>query len=132
MVELHTLTRGEADAVDTAAITKALAAPVVKLARESASVRREYRFMLSASGAEIGVSDSPDDVLVQGVIDLLIMTKDGAVVVDYKHTKASAAALKEKYAKQLDLYARAVEGALGVKVVRKVILSLKTGEEFDL
>ncbi len=55
-------------------------------------------------------------VLVQGVIDLLVFNRDGSVeIVDYKTGKEenlhSAA-----YAKQLALYARAVENVLKRKV----------------
>ena len=132
MVELHMITRADADGVDCAAIARALNAEVIKVAKGAKSVRREYRFMLASTGAEIGVSDSADDVLVQGVIDLLILEEDGATIVDYKHSASSGLALAERYRLQLDLYSRAVESALGTKVKRRVILSLKTGEETEV
>lgn len=131
MVELHTLTRAESSLVDASLISKALQSPTIRLASKTEGVTREHRFMLSVPGEEIGI-DSPDDVLVQGVIDLMIPCSDGVILVDYKHTARGVEELKAKYAGQLDLYARAVESGLGVNVKRKVILSLKTGEEFDV
>ena len=132
MVELHTISQADAKDVDLDVIARALNADVLRQAEGNPNVRREYKFMLSVPGAELGISATQDEVLVQGVIDLLIPTKDGVIIVDYKHTSASGDELIERYAKQLDLYARAVEYGLETKVIKKVILSLKTGKETEV
>lgn len=59
-----------------------------------------------------------DGLLVQGVIDLLLVKGDEAVVLDYKTTRADVAALahKKEYLYQTALYASAVERLLGRNV----------------
>ncbi len=76
---------------------------------------REKAFVYSAPASMAGGTGN-GHVLVQGVIDLLVFNRDGSVeIVDYKTGKEenlhSAA-----YAKQLALYARAVENVLKRKV----------------
>ena len=67
------------------------------------------------------------DILVQGVIDLLIVKKDYAILIDYKTTRASKEKLVELYSTQLGLYADAVSIATG-KQVKKYIYSTSLGE----
>lgn len=131
LVELHTITKAEEERIDREVVLRALSSDVIKLARGKRCYR-EYHFMLSAPARDIGVSEAEDEVLVQGVIDLLILDGDEAVIVDYKHTASSGDRLRDRYKKQLDLYAGAVSSALGVRVKRKVILSLKSGEETEV
>ncbi|MDR0462474.1 MAG: UvrD-helicase domain-containing protein [Christensenellaceae bacterium] len=54
-------------------------------------------------------------VLVQGVIDLLAIGADRAVIIDYKTTRAHESKLIELYKPQLDMYARAVASATGLR-----------------
>ena len=49
--------------------------------------------------------DLADEILVQGVIDLLLARGDEAVIIDYKYSSHGAAELKETYEKQLEIYA---------------------------
>jgi ATP-dependent exoDNAse (exonuclease V) beta subunit len=48
-------------------------------------------------------------ILVQGIIDLLAVKGDRAIIIDYKTTKADEKQLCELYAPQLKLYADAVK-----------------------
>jgi len=57
-----------------------------------------------------------ENVLVQGVIDLLAVFKDRAIIIDYKTTRAGEGELVKLYKPQLDAYAVAVGGALGLPV----------------
>ena len=72
--------------------------------------------------------DSDSKVLIQGTIDLLCVDENYAYVLDYKYSSKNAKSLKERYKKQLDLYALAVEKVLGVKVKEKRIINLLSGE----
>ena len=90
---------------------------------------KERYFIVDMPAVDIGV-DAPDNVLVQGVIDLLLVDTHGnAIVVDYKTGDPKRLA-NEGYKTQLRLYARAVEKATrGKYSVKKTFLySFASGE----
>ncbi len=89
---------------------------------------REKDFILEIQADKVFKTDSKEKVLLQGVIDLLAIKDGRAVVVDYKFSSLNADNLRLKYKLQLDLYAYAVQKLLGVKVDKKIILNLYTGE----
>ena len=94
------------------------------------SVMREKTFMLQlpASAPEIKIEGVDDLVVVQGKVDLLaIRETDGekeAVILDYKLTSAPDGVIRERYGKQLALYARAVKEGLGIHRIRAYIFVL--------
>lgn len=73
-----------------------------------------------------------EDILLQGVIDLLCIKDGKAVIIDYKHSHKNKKLLIDTYKKQLELYSYAVEKSLGVKVVKKVLVNLLSVEEIFL
>ena len=93
---------------------------------------REKSFLANFTAKELFGGNSEEKVLVQGVIDLLVVNGNEAEILDYKYSSLKASRLEEKYAKQLKLYASATERALGVRVVRKSLVSLLTGEVIDI
>ena len=70
-----------------------------------------------------------ENVLLQGVIDLLAINGDKAIIIDYKYSGKSKENLIKTYAKQLKLYKYAVENSLKIKVEKTYIVSLLSGEE---
>jgi len=72
---------------------------------------------------EIPFLQSSGDIIIQGVIDLLALKDDHAVIVDYKTTRVSAEKLTELYKPQLDMYAAAVMQALNPKQISMYIYS---------
>ena len=77
-------------------------------------VRREWPFTYAVPAAELSAEES-DTVIVQGIIDVLIDTPDGFIIIDYKTDRLPAdgmAKLAERYQVQLTYYARAVEAVL--------------------
>ncbi|MBR1624446.1 MAG: PD-(D/E)XK nuclease family protein, partial [Clostridia bacterium] len=64
--------------------------------------------------------------LLQGVIDLLVSEEDGLTVVDFKTGKANAETLKNRYKKQLELYADAAENILKKKMKKKIVFAIET------
>ena len=91
-------------------------------------IYKEQPFILSAPANTILDRKTTEEVLVQGIIDLLVIDGDTAKVIDYKYSKHGAIALKNRYEKQLNLYSRAVEQILGKKVTDKIIVNLLSGE----
>ena len=76
--------------------------------------------------------ENDENILVQGIIDLYYIDKDGRLVlVDYKTDYVEAGKeneLVEKYKEQLYLYRDALEMALNRKVDRMWIYSLYLNE----
>lgn len=92
-------------------------------------IRKEADFMMNMPYNQI-VSNSSvtDNVLVQGVLDMLVEFEDHFVIVDYKFSNLKASVLKQKYAEQLRLYKMAVEKAFNKPVEHMYIYSINTGE----
>lgn len=93
---------------------------------------REKQFIVSIESNRVFDVKTKEEVLLQGIIDLLAVDGNNAVVIDYKYSKKDGAALKERYSKQLDLYAYAVEKVTSKKVLKKIIVNLFTGEVVTL
>jgi len=81
------------------------------------SVANRYVEVHDASGP---AADSADDiVVVQGIIDLLVRTPDGLLVIDFKSDRVSGQEIEQRvaaYRGQLDLYAQAAARILNTPV----------------
>lgn len=88
----------------------------------SGEVRREWGFCLMHEG-----------VLIQGIPDLCF-TEDGAwVLVDYKTDRiADEEAFRQRYAKQIEWYARALESITGLPVREKYLYSISLNRAFPM
>lgn len=112
-------------------IFKALMNPVIKSAAGEKCYHEQPFMMYVPARDVIDGSESDDKVLVQGVIDLLVRGKEN-VIIDFKYSAFRTDESKEKYKKQLYLYKMAYERAFREKIDKVVLLSLKTGESFQL
>jgi ATP-dependent helicase/nuclease subunit A len=106
-------------------------------------VCREWLFTFALPASEL--SDTKDDgrgtrgegrgtgdelIVVQGIIDLLIKTPKGLLVVDFKTDDVTAKGAPERaelYREQLELYGRAAEMILKAKIIGKWLYFLKPG-----
>ncbi len=69
-----------------------------------------------------------ETIVVQGIIDLLAVTKNGLIIVDFKTDHISAKQVPERvenYRQQLDLYGRAASAVLKIEPVNKWLYFLK-------
>ena len=98
---------------------------------EGYEIYREQPFMANYPAEEVGYKSS-GEILVQGVIDLLAISGDEAVIVDYKASMKNAEHVAEIYRSQLILYKKAVEKILKLKVKKAVILNLFTLETIEI
>ncbi len=74
-----------------------------------------------------------DEILVQGVIDLFILKKDKATLIDYKYSNTKdKQRLLSRYKTQLNLYKKALVSGLGVKVEEVFLLNLKSGDLIEI
>jgi ATP-dependent helicase/nuclease subunit A len=83
----------------------------------SGQILREKEFFMN-----IGQNDIQ---IVQGVIDLMVLGNDGAVVLDYKTGNFDRPESLVKYRAQLNLYAEAVQKCYGTKVKSKGIVAIE-------
>jgi len=101
-----------AEQIDTESIMAFFETEQGRLTLDSANiVRREwpFTFALQASGWE-NSSVAEDTIVVQGIIDLLVRTAQGLVVIDFKTDRITAEQTQERaglYRRQLELYSRA-------------------------
>lgn len=102
------------DLVDKNKLEKAYDA--ISARAKGGKLYREQPFILKAES----LPGAEDGGVVQGVIDLLILRDGEAEIIDYKSGFLTDAR-KQKYNKQLDLYAIAVEKLLGIPVTQKSI-----------
>jgi ATP-dependent helicase/nuclease subunit A len=80
-----------------------------------------------------GASD--DFIIVQGIIDLLVKTPEGLVIIDFKTDCLSADGASKRaaiYRRQLDLYAQAASIILGQEVKSKWLCFLRPGCEVEV
>ena len=80
---------------------------------------REWPFTFALPASEWESSSVAEDtIVVQGIIDLLIRTAQGLVVIDFKTDKITTEQAEERvglYRRQLELYSRAASAILKVK-----------------
>ena len=78
---------------------------------------REQKFCMLINGSELGYENATEEVLVQGIIDLLVFDDDGIILIDYKlSTILKDEDLISAYKKQLYLYKLAIEKIVNKKV----------------
>jgi ATP-dependent helicase/nuclease subunit A len=124
------MSRQEADAVDPQMILSFLRSPWGKKAMSSRAVR-EYEFAALFSPAELRLGDDTEqEILMNGVIDLLIFEDDGLTIVDFKTDSilpGSEEKAAERHRLQLEIYASAAEKIFCLPVREKIVFFLKTG-----
>ena len=81
---------------------------------------REKRFVLRKKASELIEGAADEYTLLQGTMDMLIIG-DEVILVDFKKSYLPVEEVKEKYRKQIELYAEAVEKGLGRKCDKKWI-----------
>jgi len=120
----------ELGALDISQLEKILSSPVFSMLG-GYKLYREQPFIVNLP-AQMAGENGKAEVLVQGVIDLLAVKGDKAVIVDYKYSGRSAEALVATYKKQLELYAYATEKVLKIKVEERYLFNIKTCEIIKL
>jgi ATP-dependent helicase/nuclease subunit A len=127
MIERGLITREEIDKIDLKRIQNALNGGAFDGIKNYA-LYREKSFLVSIEGEKVCNFSTHEKVLLQGVIDLLAVSDNSAQIIDYKYSSLDSESLKNKYKKQLELYAYAVESVLGLKVAKKALVNLFTGQ----
>lgn len=97
-------------------------------------VRREQTFLVRLQADEMLPVSAADDIIFQGAIDLLCEDDAGYLIIDYKFSARSDAALKERYAVQIQLYKKAVARVMRTdeRTIRAVIVNIARCREIPM
>ena len=107
-------------------------------------VRREWPFTFAVPASQWSEAfqetqnsklKTQDFIIVQGIIDLLVKTPEGLVIIDFKTDDVSADGAAKRaaiYRGQLDLYAQAASIILGQEVKSKWLCFLRPGCEVEV
>ena len=107
---------------------------IIKNATKDCKLIKEREFIMECSPSEIDQAFNEDygnKLIVQGIVDLFAIGEE-LILIDYKFSSLNSSSLKEKYAKQIKLYSKALEKAFNKKVDKKYLLSLKDGNLISL
>ena len=128
MVERNMITQTEAESININKLYKFTKSEIwqdIKLAKE---IHKEKPFYLNIPIKDIYDQQIDEKILVQGIIDLYYINKNGEIILlDYKTDyikENEEQILVEKYNKQLQLYKRAIEGSTHNKVKGVYIYSI--------
>lgn len=113
-----------ADQLDIDLIYSTLNNPELRKLTDGGKVYHEIPFMLLAPYNEISVDKRyTDETILQGVIDLLVISDSKAAVIDFKYTSRSDL-VEKRYKAQLNSYKLAVSRICGIKDVECFVLSI--------
>ncbi|MDD5381950.1 MAG: helicase-exonuclease AddAB subunit AddA [Phycisphaerae bacterium] len=129
------ITEPVAEHINTDSIIKFFEGELGRAALDSKNiVYKEWPFTFALSASELN-NTSDEIIVVQGIIDLLIKTPEGLLVIDFKTddvTAKNAPQRAELYRRQLELYGRAAETILKTKTIAKWLYFLRPGCEVEV
>ena len=89
--------------------------------------------VLAAQGHEALPAAADAQVLVQGIADLVLVYPDHLELLDYKtDRRVTEDILRERYSRQLSLYARALSMIFGEKISKGCLYSFSLGKAIDI
>lgn len=91
----------------------------------NALLLKEQKFVMRVKHCEVVDGGEDCYILVQGVIDLLIISDNKIILVDYKHSKKTDEEIKQTYERQLQLYSLALSKRFKGQNVQKIIVNLR-------
>lgn len=128
------ITPKEAESINTKALLQFTKSNIFKNLKEAKEVHKEEPFYINIPAKEIYAAEVEENILVQGIIDLYYIDKQGNIIlVDYKTDYVqNENELIEKYKSQLELYKKALEGALKKQVQKVIIYSTYLQKEINM
>jgi ATP-dependent helicase/nuclease subunit A len=132
LVACNAITKEIADKINVKSITAFFDSELGALVKDPASIiYREWPFSFGLPAKHfIKYGTAPDcdeNVIVQGIIDLLIQTTNGLIVIDFKTDNITGAQSQTRaavYAPQMNLYALAAKTVLKMPVKAKFVYFL--------
>lgn len=123
------LTEEEAGAVSPEKILKFFKSGTGRMILSAKEVKRELMFGVSIPAKNfITTTNSEKEIMLQGVIDCLLVTDEGLVIIDYKTDRNfDAEDTVEKYRIQLDCYQYAAEKIYKKPVISRILFMVDSG-----
>jgi ATP-dependent helicase/nuclease subunit A len=114
-------------------IAEFLTSGLCRRAAKSGEINREFPIFCeyTPEPGEWGISDwtNEEKPFIQGIADMFFVEDGEIVLVDYKtNSNITAEKLVEEYRGQLEIYARALSEATGMRVKQKLLYSFELGE----
>jgi ATP-dependent helicase/nuclease subunit A len=114
------LSKTLAAGINTASIVAFFDSPPGQLAQRAGTrVLREWPFTYGLDAAAVGATSGDETIVLQGIVDMIIPTGDGLVVVDFKTDRIEGDEIAERakrYTEQLTHYTRAAAAILNQPV----------------
>lgn len=128
------LTEEEAGAVNPDKILKFFKSGTGRMILTAKEVKREVMFGVTIPAKNfIQGTNSDKEIMLQGVIDCLIVTDEGLVIIDYKTDRNfDETETVEKYRIQLDCYKYAAEKIFKKPVISKILFMLDSNMAMNL
>lgn len=131
------LTREQVEGMDVSRLSDFFQSALYRRMCASPRLEREVRFLIELPACELDQAlpewGNKETVMVQGIADCVFEENGGLVILDYKTDRVrDRQVLIERYAPQLELYARALGETMGLPVIRKMIYSFWLGEVIEL
>ncbi len=126
LYEWQYISLAEAEIIDKESVKAFFESYAYALALKAKNTYKEYRFLTKVKASEIcpDVNDDNEYSIVQGVADCIIENEDDIIIIDFKTDKIKdEVALKNRYDKQLNLYADALGKIFNKPVLKKIIYS---------
>jgi len=130
------LTAAQREVLDIDRIAAFFAHPLYARLCKADALWREYAFTvpLSVTAVEPTLTDLESETLiVQGIADCVFEENGELVIVDYKTDRVkNGVTLRERYAKQLEIYRAALEQTLGKPVKETVLYAFHLNDTVDV
>ena len=143
------ISQRDADVIRVQELVRFFASTFYKTVRKAREIMREKRFTRLICASELVTSPEEKDklkddtVLIQGVIDAIVITEDGDVILcDYKTDRIPpeimrdpagvASLMSERHASQLSYYRDAVKDLTGRFPSRTLVFPLAYGEAVEI
>ena len=132
LVEKKFLSEREGRAVRLEVIEQFLSSDAARVIFSCDELYREYAFITGLPASELSPGCGfSEKVMVQGVVDCICIKDGEATIIDYKTDRVSGGEeLVGRYARQLEIYGRAVREILGYEIKEHLIYSFHLGKEF--
>ena len=126
LVNEEIISKKEAECININKLYKITKSGLWKELKAAKKIYKERPFYINIPAEEVYNEPTNEMILVQGIIDLEYIDKNGNIfLVDYKTDYVEDEKdLIEKYRKQLELYKRAIENAEKAKVKETYIYSI--------
>lgn len=134
LLQKDMITQKELENMNPISVLKFTQSKIWQDMKQAKEIQREKPFYITIPAEELYQEEMPENILVQGIIDLYYINKeDELVLVDYKTDFVQTEMeLVNKYKKQLEVYEKALEESLNKKVNHIYIYSTFLVKEIEV